>query len=1219
MAGARLPVPQWRGDLLSTRARTSSILLLLVGLLLLLGSGVSPIGGARANTGCPGSTNAFGTQSLTGDCAITANTVWGNGTLTLAGSLNVNGGVTLTLWNLVVKFSQTSDLQHVLSVGGTILVRGGGLQSNDAYHWHLSASGRVDLERTNVSNAGSGSTAGLDILGASNNVVSHSRITGTRVRMLSNHNDYFGYNNLSNYDDSANGNQHILWVGSNATVEHNSFWNVTEGTQSVILTYLNWGNTRFFANDIKYRANGNNAMGIEVINIDHTQTTVKPTGYTVTETWNNLTVYYRSGGSNDVPFDNEYSERLYIANNTVSGQTDGCLQGGGLVNSLMENNKCHGDGIGGSFGIYDYIYDNTFNVFRNNKFDNYASGLEFQTGNATVVGNTWTNLTGSTVFECSSAPCAGSSTATTNNLYAGNSFSWKPGYGPVGNMSRFFTTNYLANVFVGHTPASNAPTRYYVSDLGTYKSFNGDWLYWGNAAFRSLTWSNNTNGSRCLTATLPSLTAVDCKPLGTALSTSLSVAGPIDQHGSVDLANNPRQATVLYRLGRDKSTLSLKTANPGSFTFSVTGEYYGTYRVNVYNYSGSRWENFTKLYTTPSGSGSYARSMSGFYNVSFVLVNLTSGGPPPPSAPPSVTTNAANSITQTGATLNGQLTSLGTAASVGVGFLWGTSPSLSGAANVTSPQSPLASPASFTYSLTGLSPGTQYYVQAWANGEGFAVGSILGFTTGVTTTPPAVSTRAASFVGQTSATFNGNLTNLGSASSVAVGFLYGTDPGLSGATNVTAGTRGAPAGFSTAVASLSSGVTYYAEAWANGAGFATGSIVSFTTLPTPPTVATFAATSIGQTTATLNGNLGSLGSASPVTVGFQYGPNATLSGATNVTAGTVGSPGAFSAALHGLSSGTTYYFLAWAHGAGFAGGNILSFSATNPGSNAPRAITEAGSGVSANLATINGNLASLGSASAVNVGFLYGTSPTLAGALNVTVGIAQAPQDFNLSLTGLGPGQTYYFEAWAAGQGFSLGGIRNVTTDSLAPPVGPSVLGVTYNPDLQQLDVVFSQPMDPASVAAALSIQPSTEFVITWVNATHLQVQLASSPSGSTVYNLTIGSTARNSGGLVMGDPFTFRFTVTPAAPPGSPVAGFFSNALPWITVAVAGAAVVVFVLYRRSRKKVLALRQTARVLAQRIQQLRATYPNPAPAGSRQGSVRPTRVVKGPVPKARSP
>jgi hypothetical protein len=721
------------------------------------------------------------------------------------------------LWSIVVKFSQTYDLQRVLSVGGTLQVRWGGLQSNDAFHWYLTSSGRVNLQHMNVSMAGSGATAGLDILGGSNNIVTSSTITGSRVRMLSNHNDYFGYNNVSNYDDSAHGNYHVLWVGANATVEHNEFWDVTIGTQSVILTYLNWGNTRIFANKIMYRANGNNAMGIEVINIDHLQTAVKPTGYTDIVSWNNITVYYTSGGSNIPTIDNEFSEREWIHNNTVttSGATVpiGCLQGGGVTHALYENNICRGLF---SEGIYEYIDDNTFNTFRSNLVDGARVGVVVQAGNNTFVGNTFLNLTGHGIWECSSSPCAGDNAPTTHNLYVGNTFSWKSGHALVGNLTYMQSTNYLANVFVGHTGPTNPATRYVVD--GANNHWNGDWLYWGNASFKSLKWSNNTNGSRCLTATLPSLTAIDCKALSTTLSNTLSVAGPIDQHGSVDLVNNPRQVTVLYKLGRDTSTVSLKTANAGKFWFDVTGDYYGTYRVNIYNYSGSKWENFTTLYTSSSGTGSYSRAMSGFYNVSVVLVNITAGG------------------------------------------------------------------------------------------------------------------------------------------------------------------------------------------------------------------------------------------------------------------------------------------------------------------------------------------------------------------------------------------------------------------ISVAPAPSPSVLGVTYNPEVQQLDVVFSQPMNRTSVEAAVSIEPFRGVQITWLNDTHLRLQLGSSLATKTVYTLTIGPTARNSGGLAMGDPFRFQFTMTPASgtTPSNPADWFSSIWLLWITLALAGPSLVVFVLYRRSRKQVRVLRQTAGQLTRRIEELRAADLLPAVKKQVSLGVRPVRSVQRPLQEART-
>ncbi len=1209
-------------ETVSRAVRVTGLILLTLALLI-LNSGSSPIADVQANTGCPGSTNAFGVQSVSGDCTITGNTVWGNGTLTLAGNLTVNSGATLTLWSMVIKFSGTAEDQMHLVVNGVLRMVYGSLQSNNVYHWYLISYGSVQVDRANISYAGYGAQAGVDLGGSRGSRITYSRLSATRVEMLSNQNDYFAYNNLSNYDDSANGNNHVFWIGANSSVEHNTFWNITLGTQSAIMAFRNYGNIRIFANNLYLKANGNNAMGIEVINLQPEQTTVCPTStckWLVQTTWNNITWYSNAGGSNSHALDNEYSDREWIANNTVRvlgavGSTE-CLQAGGMRRSLVENNACRGPF---AYGIYDYIYDTAFNTFRHNTIDKAQNGVILQSGNNTFVGNAFTNLTGSGIWECSSSPCAGSSTATTHNLYAGNTFTWQAGSAVTGNLVNVQASNYLANVFVGHAGPTNPATRYRVGS--SYYQWNGDWLYWGNAPFRSLRWSNNTNGSRCFSAALPSLTAIDCKALGTALLNSLSVAGPIDQHGSADIVNNPRQATVLYRLGRDTSTLSLKTAHPGRFWFNVTGDYYGTYRVNVYNYSGSKWENFTTLYTNPSGSGTYSRAMSGFYNISIILVNVTAGGSPPPTAPPSVTTNPATNILQTGATLNGQVTSLGTASSVEVGFLWGTSSSLSGAANVTAPQSPLSSPASFTYPLAGLSTGTVYFFEAWANGQGFAHGGILSFTTGTAGNPPSIATGAASFVGQTSATLNGNLTSLGSASSVQIGFLYGINPTLSGAVNVTVGTESSAGWFSFTVVSLSSGATYYVQAWAEGTGFADGGIASFATLPTPPAVATFAATAKGQTTATLNGNLATLGSAPSVTVGFLYGQNASLSGTTNVTAGSVTAPGSFSAALQGLTRGATYYFRAWANGSGFMSGGILNFTATNPGTLAPRAITKKGTGVHSNLATVNGNVSSLGSASAVNVGFLYGTSPTLSGAMNVTVAIAESPEDFNLTLTGLTPGTTYYFEAWAAGQSYALGGILNFTTTSLAPVVQPSVLGVTYTPGNQQLDVLFSQPMDRASVESAISIQPAASFAITWLGDNHLQLQLGASMSGNAEYTLTIAPTARDSNGMAMGDPFTFQFTVSPASSGSAPSLGdlFSSSWLPWITIALAAGWIVALLLYRRSRRKLRALRRTARLMARRIEELRAAGTQPSSRTAGVAGPRPVRTIRTALPKTRLP
>lgn len=205
-------------------------------------------------------------------------------------------------------------------------------------------------------------------------------------------------------------------------------------------------------------------------------------------------------------------------------------------------------------------------------------------------------------------------------------------------------------------------------------------------------------------------------------------------------------------------------------------------------------------------------------------------------------------------------------------------------------------------------------------------------TTPPTKTSPVVTTGAASGVTSNAATLNGNLALLGTASTVTVGFLYGTDAGLDGAVNMSGGARSAAAGFTVALTDLTNGTQFYFESWALGDGFSTGSVASFTTL-TPsnpqshaPSVATKDATSVGNATATLNGDLSALGTASTVTVGFLYSTDSALAGALNASAGGESAASPFTLQVMDLTPNTTYYVQAWALGDGFANGSTVAFT-----------------------------------------------------------------------------------------------------------------------------------------------------------------------------------------------------------------------------------------------------------------------------------------------------
>jgi hypothetical protein len=100
----------------------------------------------------------------------------------------------------------------------------------------------------------------------------------------------------------------------------------------------------------------------------------------------------------------------------------------------------------------------------------------------------------------------------------------------------------------------------------------------------------------------------------------------------------------------------------------------------------------------------------------------------PPESPPSVSTLPATGISATGATLNGDLTSLGTADNVWVCFEWGLTDNYGSATTL---QGPMGASGTWSYPLSGLTPGTTYHFRAKADGDGgTAYGSDGTFTTG---------------------------------------------------------------------------------------------------------------------------------------------------------------------------------------------------------------------------------------------------------------------------------------------------------------------------------------------------------------------------------------------------------------------------------------------------------------------------------------------------------
>ena len=397
---------------------------------------------------------------------------------------------------------------------------------------------------------------------------------------------------------------------------------------------------------------------------------------------------------------------------------------------------------------------------------------------------------------------------------------------------------------------------------------------------------------------------------------------------------------------------------------------------------------------------------------------------------PTVATGAATGIGTTSATLNGNVTSLGAASSVRVYFVWGTSPG--SYPNETASQV-MTGTGAFYFDLGSLTPGIAYYYQAGAAGDGTSYGGGKSFTT--STTPPAVATNDATSITTNSAQLNGNLTSLGTASSVTVSFVWGTTSGS--LANETVGQIMTGTGaFSFDLGGLALGTMYYYQAKAVGDGTSYGAEMSFTTRTVPPAVATNGATNVATTSATLNGDLDATGTASSITVSFAWGTAAGGAYTNPVTISpAMTAPGAFSAPLSGLAPKTTYYYIARAVGDGTVDGVQMSFTTSTI---TPSVTTNDATNIAATTVTLNGDLTAKGTADNITVSFEYGT--TSGGSYTaVAAGWKDAIGTFSVNLSGLTPGATYCYRAVADGDGDPVYGLeKSFTSSTTAPTVTTS-------------------------------------------------------------------------------------------------------------------------------------------------------------------------------------
>ena len=294
---------------------------------------------------------------------------------------------------------------------------------------------------------------------------------------------------------------------------------------------------------------------------------------------------------------------------------------------------------------------------------------------------------------------------------------------------------------------------------------------------------------------------------------------------------------------------------------------------------------------------------------------------------PVVTTANISDITQTSVTTGGNVTSDGGEEIIIAGVCWSTSANTSVKNQHTNDSKVVGT---FTSKLTNLTPGTRYYIRAYAHNKiGTGYGDEISFTTNplvaaTLTTAPVTSITTGSAIS------GGNISSDGGSAVTVRGVCWSTstnptvaDPHTNNGTGI--------GGFTSSLTGLTANTTYYVRAYATtSAGTGYGNVVSFATNPfVGATLTTATVTSITSSSGISGGNINSDGGTAVTARGvcWSTSTNPTITDPhTNNGTGI----GGFTSSITGLTANTTYYVRAYAtNSASTEYGNEVTFT-TSP-------------------------------------------------------------------------------------------------------------------------------------------------------------------------------------------------------------------------------------------------------------------------------------------------
>jgi len=347
--------------------------------------------------------------------------------------------------------------------------------------------------------------------------------------------------------------------------------------------------------------------------------------------------------------------------------------------------------------------------------------------------------------------------------------------------------------------------------------------------------------------------------------------------------------------------------------------------------------------------------------------------------------------------------------------------------------------------LTGLTPNTTYYAEAYAiNKVGTALSTETSFRT---STPATLTTITPKYLGGTTASSGGDITNTGYSIITSRGICWSTDknPTVDLTTKTSDGVTGDGTGtYTSTLTNLSPGTTYYVRAYANNsAGIAYGSLDSLV-VPDYAKVLTLAASSLYVSTATCGGNVLSDGGAGVTEYGVCWSTNANPTIANTRTSDGSGL-GLFTSYLTGLTPNVLYHFRAYAvNKVGVSYGDDLTLTVIP---DAPLIITLPVTEITSMSGNSGGDIQSSGGAPITLRGIMWSTNgdPLTDPLATVITNDGSGVGIFPTKMDNLLGSTTYYVRAYAVNSyGKAYGDLKVFTT---LPPILAEVMPPTFSID----------------------------------------------------------------------------------------------------------------------------------------------------------------------------